>query len=437
MTLWVQRGQYTFNVRTMQKRRRGRPVRRVRGAQSESWPPRGLFDASRKKPLPKYPRTVGIITAPTGAAIRDMINVTGRRFPLAKILLYPTLVQGESAPPQMIEALQAFNREKADVIILGRGGGSAEDLWAFNDRSPRPRHLRVGNPRRLGRRPRRWTTPSPTSPPTCARPAKSAAAEAGRARPGRDQAPAAKRHHRYAEAAGRQNRRRAPRAAGAARQPRADRPARLVRRAAAGWARWTTSSACSPRLRFPKGRDRLGAPRRPAESLSPLSVLARGYAAVFTADGRVVNSAARVPDEPFEVPLCRRRRAGRTHRQMNGRRFEGETFEGLVRRDCVLEGCAFYDCVFPPLHARKRPARRLHLFRLYLQRLPRLGAANAAFHGQPCRSGKLRARRRGLEQAAARRGVRRADRGDARLPAEIQQLFSKWRSAASISPARI
>ena len=133
VTLWVQRGQYTFNVRTMQKDGAG-DLFAAFEALKRKLAAEGLFDASRKKPLPKYPRTVGIITAPTGAAIRDMINVTGRRFPLAKILLYPTLVQGESAPPQMIEALQAFNREKkADVIILGRGGGSAEDLWAFND----------------------------------------------------------------------------------------------------------------------------------------------------------------------------------------------------------------------------------------------------------------------------------------------------------------
>ena len=122
VTLWVQRGQYTFNVRTMQKDGAG-DLFAAFEALKRKLAAEGLFDASRKKPLPKYPRTVGIITAPTGAAIRDMINVTGRRFPLAKILLYPTLVQGESAPPQMIEALQAFNREKkADVIILGRGG---------------------------------------------------------------------------------------------------------------------------------------------------------------------------------------------------------------------------------------------------------------------------------------------------------------------------
>lgn len=94
----------------------------------------GLFDAAKKRPLPKIPSRVGVITSPTGAAVRDMINVTGRRFPFAKILLYPSLVQGDGAAPQLISAIEYFNEnDAADVIIIGRGGGSIEDLWAFND----------------------------------------------------------------------------------------------------------------------------------------------------------------------------------------------------------------------------------------------------------------------------------------------------------------
>ncbi len=94
----------------------------------------GLFDPKRKKPIPKIPSRIGIITSPTGAAIRDMINVAGRRFPYAKIVLYPSLVQGPDAPPQLISGLKYFNENNAaDVIIIGRGGGSIEDLWAFND----------------------------------------------------------------------------------------------------------------------------------------------------------------------------------------------------------------------------------------------------------------------------------------------------------------
>ena len=94
----------------------------------------GLFAESRKRPLPKIPTRVGIITSPTGAAIRDMINISGRRFPMAKLILYPALVQGPDAPPQLIAGLEYFSRTKSvDVIIIGRGGGSIEDLWAFND----------------------------------------------------------------------------------------------------------------------------------------------------------------------------------------------------------------------------------------------------------------------------------------------------------------
>lgn len=94
----------------------------------------GLFDQSRKKPLPKIPTRVGIITSPTGAAIRDIINVLGRRFPYAEGKLFPALVQGDGAPAQLIEGLKYFNGEKnVDVIIIGRGGGSIEDLWAFNN----------------------------------------------------------------------------------------------------------------------------------------------------------------------------------------------------------------------------------------------------------------------------------------------------------------
>lgn len=94
----------------------------------------GVFNPARKKPLPKIPSRVGIITSPTGAAVRDMINVTGRRFPFAEIILYPSLVQGDGAPEQLVRALKYFNETRSvDVIIIGRGGGSIEDLWAFND----------------------------------------------------------------------------------------------------------------------------------------------------------------------------------------------------------------------------------------------------------------------------------------------------------------
>ena len=88
----------------------------------------------QKKPIPKFPRRVGVITSPTGAVIRDIISVSGRRFPAAEILLYPANVQGAAAVGGLIAGLKYFNETKrVDVIILGRGGGSIEDLWAFND----------------------------------------------------------------------------------------------------------------------------------------------------------------------------------------------------------------------------------------------------------------------------------------------------------------
>lgn len=94
----------------------------------------GLFDAERKKAIPKIPKKIGIITSPTGAAVRDMINVTGRRFPSAELLICPALVQGAEAPTDLCRALGLLDAVgECDVIIIGRGGGSAEDLWAFND----------------------------------------------------------------------------------------------------------------------------------------------------------------------------------------------------------------------------------------------------------------------------------------------------------------
>ncbi len=93
----------------------------------------GLFDSGHKRAIPKIPKRVGVVTSPTGAAIRDMINVMGRRFPYAEILLYPALVQGEGAPKSLCDGIRFLNQiGNVDLIIIGRGGGSIEDLWAFN-----------------------------------------------------------------------------------------------------------------------------------------------------------------------------------------------------------------------------------------------------------------------------------------------------------------
>lgn len=94
----------------------------------------GLFAMERKKPLPKIPQKIGVITSPTGAAVRDIINILGRRFPFAEIILYPALVQGDGAAHDLYLGIDYFDKTRSvDVVIIGRGGGSIEDLWAFND----------------------------------------------------------------------------------------------------------------------------------------------------------------------------------------------------------------------------------------------------------------------------------------------------------------
>ena len=94
----------------------------------------GLFDPAHKKPLPRYPERIAVITSSAGAAVHDMIRILRRRYPLAKVILLPVRVQGTEAPPEIVGAIRYANRHRiGDVIITGRGGGSMEDLWAFND----------------------------------------------------------------------------------------------------------------------------------------------------------------------------------------------------------------------------------------------------------------------------------------------------------------
>jgi exodeoxyribonuclease VII large subunit len=93
----------------------------------------GLFDPSRKRVIPELPQRIGIVSSPTGAALRDMLNTLRRRLPLAEVIFAPSPVQGEEAPPRLVSALRNLNRQNLDVILIARGGGSMEDLWAFND----------------------------------------------------------------------------------------------------------------------------------------------------------------------------------------------------------------------------------------------------------------------------------------------------------------
>lgn len=93
----------------------------------------GMFAPEYKKPIPKYCKIIGVVTAPTGAAVRDIINIATRRNPFVRIILYPAIVQGEAAPGSIINGIHALEKAGVDVMIVGRGGGSIEDLWAFNE----------------------------------------------------------------------------------------------------------------------------------------------------------------------------------------------------------------------------------------------------------------------------------------------------------------
>ena len=136
VSLYPKTGQYQFYIDDMQPDGLG-ALYIAFNALKEKLEREGLFDPSRKKPIPYMPMHVGIVTSETGAVIQDMKNVFSRRFPLTRLTLYPSLVQGQGAAENLSRGIRYFNAhpELADVIIIGRGGGSIEDLWAFNDES--------------------------------------------------------------------------------------------------------------------------------------------------------------------------------------------------------------------------------------------------------------------------------------------------------------
>ena len=133
ISVYERDGQYQLYINDMQQEGQGDLYRAFEQLKIKL-SAEGLFDPAHKMPLPKYPKKVGVVTAPTGAAIRDIINVLSRRFSYADIVLYPVLVQGENSAQSIVEAIKYFNENKiADVLIVGRGGGSIEDLWSFNE----------------------------------------------------------------------------------------------------------------------------------------------------------------------------------------------------------------------------------------------------------------------------------------------------------------
>jgi exodeoxyribonuclease VII large subunit len=133
VSLYEPQGQYQFYVDALYATGQGELYLQFEALKARLQA-EGLFDAERKRTLPAFPIGIGVVTSPTGAALRDILNVLARRWPLVRVLISPTLVQGEHAPPQIVTALQAlYARRDVDLIIVARGGGSIEDLWAFND----------------------------------------------------------------------------------------------------------------------------------------------------------------------------------------------------------------------------------------------------------------------------------------------------------------
>ena len=128
---YIKGGSFGFNIESMSPYGKGDLQRKLEELTAKLLA-EGLFDPERKRAIPRYPRTIGVVTSPTGAVIKDIIDTTARRYPV-DILLAPANVQGDEAPRSIISGIRMLNEEKVDVIIVGRGGGSKEDLSAFND----------------------------------------------------------------------------------------------------------------------------------------------------------------------------------------------------------------------------------------------------------------------------------------------------------------
>ena len=133
LNLYPARGQYQINANKVEPLGIG-ALQRAFEELKQQLAEEGLFEAHHKKPLPKFPKKIGVVTSATGAAFQDICQQLHKRYPLAQVLLHPTLVQGDGAAEGIAQALQAMNqRDDIDVLIVGRGGGSIEDLWAFNE----------------------------------------------------------------------------------------------------------------------------------------------------------------------------------------------------------------------------------------------------------------------------------------------------------------
>ncbi|MDE7213377.1 MAG: exodeoxyribonuclease VII large subunit, partial [Anaeroplasmataceae bacterium] len=134
VTVYEPSGTYQINIREMKSDGVGDLYLAFQKLKAEL-EKEGLFDASHKQKLPLFPQCIGVVTSPTGAAIKDIIHTVGRRYPLTRIILYPAIVQGDDAKDNVVKQIELANEQGlCDVLIVGRGGGSIEDLWAFNER---------------------------------------------------------------------------------------------------------------------------------------------------------------------------------------------------------------------------------------------------------------------------------------------------------------
>ncbi len=262
----------------------------------------GLFEPARKRPLPPFPRRIGVVTSPAGAALRDILNILRRRWPLAEVILSPTAVQGEEAPLSIVAALEALQAvEELDLIILARGGGSNEELWAFNDErvvravaaSPAPVVSGVGHAIDLTLTDAAADVHAPTP---------SAAAEL--ATPEREAVAAqvAGWRDRLGQAVHARLERAAQSLAALRARLQAHRPEQVLH------ARWERLERLRARLegavrqQLLQAEARWGHAQARLEALNPHAVLARGYALVRRADGRLVTQAEQVrPGERLTV----------------------------------------------------------------------------------------------------------------------------------------
>ncbi len=134
VTVYEPSGTYQINIKEMKSDGVGDLYLAFQKLKSEL-EKEGLFNPEHKKPIPMFPKIIGVVTSPTGAAVRDIIKTVQRRYPLVKIILYPAIVQGEDAKKDIVKQIKLANEQNlCDVLIVGRGGGSIEDLWAFNER---------------------------------------------------------------------------------------------------------------------------------------------------------------------------------------------------------------------------------------------------------------------------------------------------------------